>query len=132
MIKSQVSQLTCTYCCLICCSLILTVSSTLVSSASFLVNCCCNSAFSVTRSSISCTRFYTKYEKVRVQEGEVSAVPCMYAVYLIPHLVPGLVLKSSYQFNSVPLTLLISNTSSGLFQQIQYVTNIWPLGRNIV
>jgi hypothetical protein len=47
-------------------------------------------------------------------------------------LVPGLVLKSSYQFLFVSLTLLISDTSSGLFQQTQHLTNIGTLVRAIV
>ena len=49
-----------------------------------------------------------------------------------PHLVPGLVLKSSYQFMFVPLTLLIFDTSHGLFQQMQYLMNTWPLGGEIL
>ena len=43
-------------------------------------------------------------------------------VYMVPHLVPGLLLKNLYHFHIVPLTLLISNTSSGLFQQTHYLT----------
>ena len=32
----------------------------------------------------------------------------------------------------VPLTVFISNTSSGLLQQMQHLTNTWPFGWKIV
>ena len=57
---------------------------------------------------------------------------CMVNVFPVPHLVPGMVLKSLYHLHSVPLTVLISNTSSGLFQQTQYLTNIWTLRSTIM
>jgi hypothetical protein len=41
-------------------------------------------------------------------------------------------LKSVYQFSFVHLAVIISNTSSGLIQQMEHLTNIWPLGWEIV
>ena len=50
----------------------------------------------------------------------------------VPHLVPGLAVKGSYQLQLVHVTLLISDLSAGLLQQLQHLTNVRPPGRGIV
>ena len=50
----------------------------------------------------------------------------------VPHLIPGLGPKSSYQITSVSLTLSISETSSGLLQQTQHLTNTWSRGWEVL
>ena len=50
----------------------------------------------------------------------------------VPHLVPGLAVKGSYQLQLVHVTLLISDLSPGLLQQLQHLTNVRLPGRDVV
>ena len=68
--------------CLCCCSLLM-VSSAAVSSASFLISCCCDSAISVTRSSISCTRFCVKYMIIMGKRYQQFVVLYMYVRFIL-------------------------------------------------
>ena len=54
------------------------------------------------------------------------------SVQSLIYLVHGLGLKSSYQFTFLPLTIVVSDTSSGLFQQTQHLTNTRTLVRAVV